>query len=115
MNSWAARGNTQGFLALLSRRRRRGQGKVLYLFVDRARWHRGPQVKQYLAAHREIYLEYLPPYQPGLNPQERVWRQLRYERTNNHWFADLDQAWRAIRETTRRWPTQEIRRLCNIS
>ena len=44
----APRGNTQGFLALLSRLRRRWRGKVLYLFVDRARRHRGPQVKQYL-------------------------------------------------------------------
>jgi hypothetical protein len=109
----APRGNTPGFLALLSRRRRRG--KVLYLFVDRARGHRGPQVKNYLAAHRQIHLEYLPPCQSGLNAQERIGRQLRYERTNNHWFADLDQAWRAIRETTRRWSTQKIPHLCNIS
>ena len=72
-------------------------------------------MKKYLAAHRQIQMEYLPPYQPGLNPQERIWRQLRYERTNNHWFKDLDQTWRAIRETTRRWSTKRIRRLCNIS
>lgn len=111
----APRGNTQGFLALLTHLRRRWQGKVLHLFVDRARWHRGPRVNKYLAAHRQIQMEYLPPYQPGLNPQERIWRQLRYERTNNHCFTDLDQTWRAIRETTRRWSTNKIRRLCNIS
>ena len=111
----APRGNTQGFLALLGCLRRRWPGKVLHLFVDRARWHRGPQVEKYLAAHRQIHLQYLPPYQPGLNPQERIWRRLRYERTNNHWFADLDQAWHAIRQTTRRWSTEKIRHLCNIS
>lgn len=111
----APRGNTQGFLALLDGLRRRWPGKVLHLFVDGARWHRGALVQKYLETHRQVHLEYLPPYQPGLNPQERLWRQLRYERTNNHWFADLDQAWQAIRETTRRWSTEKIRHLCNIS
>ena len=111
----APRGDTQGFLASLTRLRQRWQRKVLHLFVDRARWHRGPRVRKYLAAHPQIQMEYLPPYQPGLNPQERIWRQLRYERTNNHWFKDLDQTWRGIRQTTRRWSTERIRRLCNIS
>jgi hypothetical protein len=40
---------------------------------------------------------------------------LRYERTNNHWFTDLDHTWRAIRQTARRWSPERIRRLCNIS
>lgn len=62
----APRGNTQGFLILPARLRQRWRGKVLHVFVDRARWHRGPN---YLAAHRQIQMEYLPPYQPGLNPQ----------------------------------------------
>jgi len=111
----ALRGDTQGFLALLTRLRQRWRGKVVRLFADRARWHRGPRVQQYLAAHPQIQMAYLPPYQPGLNPQERIWRQRRYERTNIHWFIDLDATRHAIRETTRRWSKNRICRLCNIS
>jgi transposase len=67
-----------------------------------------------LATHPEIRLEYLPAYQPGLNPQERIWRRIRYERTNNHWFSDLEETSQAVSETTRRWSAEKIRRLCNI-
>ncbi len=72
-------------------------------------------VDQFLALHSDLHLDYLPSYQPGLNPQERIWRQVRYERTTNHWFAGLDQTWNAVRDTSRRWSPQKIKRLCNIS
>ena len=48
-------------------------------------------MRAFLAAHPDFHLDYLPPYHPGLNPQERIWRQIRYERTTNHWFHDLDE------------------------
>ncbi len=48
------------------------------------------------------------------SPQERIWRQIRYEWASNHWFPDLDQTWIAIRDTSRRWSLEKIRRLCNI-
>lgn len=107
----APRGDTQGFLVLLGRVRRRWRRVVLHSFMDRACWYRGRQIKQYVAPRRQIH----PGYRPGLNSQERTWRQLRYERTNNDWFAGLDQAWRGIRETPRRCSAEKIRHLCNIS
>ena len=110
----APKGNTPAFLGLLNRLRRSLRNKVIHLYVDRAPWHRGPRVKEYLAAHANLHLNYLPPYQPGLNPQERIWRQVRYERTTNRWFADLNDTWIAIRETSRRWSPQKIKRLCHI-
>jgi transposase len=108
------RGNTRAFLTLLRRLRHRLRGKRIHLYVDRAPWHRGLLVDAYLAAHPDLRLDYLPSYQPGLNPQERIWRQIRYERTSNRWFSDLDQTWIAIRDSSRRWSLQKIRRLCNI-
>lgn len=109
------KGNTQAFLVLLRRLRQSVRGKTIHLYADRAPWHRGPLVDQFLASHRDLYLDYLPSYQPGLNPQERIWRQIRYERTTNHWFADLDQTWNAVRDTSRRWSPQKIKRLCHIT
>ena len=111
------KGNTQAFLVLLRRLRQSLRGKTLHLYyyVDRAPWHRGPLVDQFLASQRDLHLNYLPSYQPGLNPQERIWRQVRYERTTNHWFADLDQTWNAVRDASRRWSPQKIKRLCHIT
>lgn len=108
------KGNTQAFLAVLRRLRHNLRGKVIHLYVDRAPWHKGLLVDRYVASHPDLHLDYLPSYQPGLNPQERIWRQIRYERTTNHWFADLDQTWRAIRDTSRRWSVQKIKCLCHI-
>jgi transposase len=108
------KGNTRAFLAVLRRLRQNLRGKAIHLYVDRAPWHKGPLVEQFLAVHPDLRLDYLPSYQPGLNPQERIWRQIRYERTTNHWFADLDQTWNAIRDTSRRWSLQKVKRLCHI-
>jgi transposase len=110
-----AQGNTAGFIELLRKLRPRWPGKIIHLWVDGAPWHKGPLLRDYLDAHREIRLQYLPPYQPRLNPQERIWKQIRYERTNNHWFSDLNGTWTAIRETSRRWSLAKIKRLCNIT
>ena len=84
----ADQGNTQGFLGLLRQLRRSWRDKIIHFWVDGAPWHKGPLVQKYLAEHRDVHLEYLPPYQPRLNPHERIWHQVRYERTNNRCFPD---------------------------
>ena len=48
---------------------RRHIGKPFILIWDRSRAHRSNLVKAYLAAHPEIYRQYLPPYAPELNPE----------------------------------------------
>ena len=60
-------------------------------------------------------LRYLPSYQPGLNPQERIWRQVRYEATTNRWFETLDFVWDTVQRTTRTWTPNKVRRLCQIT
>ena len=110
----AAQGNTQGFLQMLRNLRQRWRGKIIHLWVDGAPWHKGDLLQNYLATHPDLHLEYMPPYQPRLNPQERIWHQVRHERTNNHWFPSLDDTWKAVRETSRRWSVEKVKRLCNI-
>jgi len=95
--------------------RRTLRGYTVWVYVDRAGWHRGAKVNAFLAAHREIHLEYLPTYQPGLNAQERIWRQTRYDATTNQYFETLDDVWNAVRTSTRRWSPATVRRLCHIS
>jgi hypothetical protein len=47
-------------------------------------------VEGFLKTHARLRLDYMPRYQPGLNPQERIWRRVRHEATTNRWFEDLD-------------------------
>jgi transposase len=108
-------GNHEGFLATMRHLRRALRGYMIWLYVDRAVWHRGDEVRTFLASHRDVRLVYLPTYQPGLNAQERIWRQTRYDATTNQYFAKLDDIWDAVRTGTRRWSPSMVRRLCHIS
>lgn len=109
------RGDRQGFLNALKHLYKRLQGYRIWLYVDRARWHKGEPIERFLKKHQRLRLDYLPAYQPGLNMQERIWRQVRYEATTNRWFDDIDLIWVAVRKTARSWSHQKIRRLCNIT
>ena len=110
-----AHGGRQGFLQALRDLYRRLRGYTIWLYVDGACWHKGEPVEQFLRDHPRLHLEYLPPYQPGLNPQERVWREVRYEATTNRWFENLGEIRDTIGKTIRSWSRLKIRRLCNIS
>jgi len=107
-----ARGNTEGFLAVLEDICKQLVGYQIWLYVDRASWHKGDRVRLFLECHQSIHLEYLPPYQPALNPQERLWRQARYEVTRNVWFRELDTLYAEFYQTVTQWPQAKIKRLC---
>lgn len=109
------RGNRAGFLTTLRHLYRRLKGYTIWLYVDRASWHRGAEVEHFLETHPRLHLDYLPRYHPALNPQERIWRRVRYEATTNRWFETLDAIGVTIRKTTRSWSPQKIRRLCHIT
>jgi len=109
------RGNRAGFVMVLRQLYQRLRGYRIWLYVDGASWHKGQVVRDFLDRHRRLRLEYLPPYQPALNPQERVWRRLRYEATTNRWFEHLDDVWDTVQATTHSWSPHKIRRLCHIT
>jgi len=109
------KGNRESFLACLSQLYRQIQGYQIWLYVDVAKWYKGEEVWSFIKTHNRIYLEYLPPYQPGLNAQERVWRQVRYEATTNRWFESLDMIWKIVQDTTHSWTKVKLKHLCNIS
>lgn len=109
-----ARGDRAGFLQTLRHLYRRLRGYKIWCYVDGARWHRGVAVEQFLRTHRRLRLDYLPKYQPALNPQERIWRRIRYEATTNRWFPDLEAIWETVQRTRQSWSPEKIRRLCHI-
>ena len=108
------RGNRTGFLMGLRHLYRRLRGYTIWLYVDRAVWHRGKEVEAFVNTHARLHLAYLPRYQAGLNLQERIWRRVRYEATTNRWFENLNAIWKTIGNTTHSWSPQKVRRLCHL-
>ena len=108
------KGNREGFLAFLKYLCSRIKGWKVYLYVDGASWHKGAEVREFLSQHAEIEMEYLPPYHPELNVQERVWRHIRYTVTTNRYHPTVDLIEQAIRRAQRRWKPDKIRNLCKV-
>jgi hypothetical protein len=64
--------------------------------------------------HPEIQMEYLPPYHPELNPQERVSHLVPYEVTTNRYHPTAHLIERAIRNSQGRWEPNKIRSLRQV-
>ena len=109
-----AKGDRYGFVDVLKHIRHQLKGFKIWVYVDRAPWHKGEDIREYVRSHRELRLRYLPPYQPALNMQERVWRQMRFEATTNCWFEDLEIIWEVVQLSFRRWSPEKTKRLCNL-
>lgn len=56
----------------------------IVLWWDRAPWHRGPAIRQVLAANPRLEIIYFPVGSPELNPQEHVWKATRGAVSHNH-------------------------------
>jgi transposase len=56
----------------------------ILLLWDRAPWHHGPAIRDFLAAHPNLEIFYFPPGSPDLNPQEHVWKEAREHVSHNH-------------------------------
>lgn len=63
----------------------------ILLLWDRAPWHRGPAVREFLAANHRFEVLWFPPGAPDLNPQEQVWKRTREHISHNHIQTRLNQ------------------------
>jgi transposase len=59
------------------------------LYLDNARYYSKPVVKEWLAAHRQFHLMFLPAYSPNLNLIERLWKFLR-KKALNRWHETFE-------------------------
>lgn len=109
-----AQGNREGFLLCLRHLYLKLRGYKIWLYADKARWHQGKEVTLFLQTHKRLHLEYLPCYQPGLNLQERIWRQIRYEATTNRWFASLEEISATVQKTANAWTPVKTKHLCKV-
>jgi len=109
------KGNREGFLHCLKDLYFKLRGYTIWLYVDQAKWHMGKEIEDFIKTHIRLHLQYLPPYQPALNVQERIWRQIRYEVTTNFWFDNLDTIWHTAQDTVYAWAPNKIKRLCKLT
>ena len=58
--------------------------KPVLLLWDRAPWHGGDAIRDFLKQHPRIEVMRLPPGSPDLNPQEQVWKLTREHISHNH-------------------------------
>jgi len=103
------------FLRLLLRHQRRK--RLIVAIVDNARWHHAQALRPWLWERRHLLrLDFLPPYSPELNHQERVWKFTRRLVTHNRYFPLLDTLVQAVLDQLALWakPNNSLRRLCAI-
>jgi transposase len=65
------------------------------LYLDNARYYSKPCVKEWLAAHPQFHLVFLPAYSPNLNLIERLWKFLRKEALNR-WHKTFEAMQEAV-------------------
>ena len=61
----------------------------ILIIWDRAKWHGGSAVKEFLEANPRFEILKFPPGSPDLNPQEHVWKLTREKVSHNHNMAKL--------------------------
>lgn len=63
--------------------------RPLLILWDRAKWHQGQGMRDYLIQRPHIQTLHFPPVCPQLNPQEHVWKFTRDAVSHNHTRTDF--------------------------
>jgi transposase len=108
------KGNTDGFLSMLKTILRRYRRNLIDLWVDQARWHKGSKVDRFLFKNIRLMIHYIPKYHPQLNPQEILWRTMRYEETTNTYYESFEELTSAIFIRSQSWKPKKVLSLCHL-
>jgi transposase len=108
------KGNTDGFLSMLKTILRRYRRNLIDLWVDQARWHKGSKVDRFLFKNIRLMIHYIPKYHPQLNPQEILWRTMRYEETTNTYYESFEELRAAIFTRSQSWKPKKVLSLCHL-
>jgi transposase len=86
--------------------------------VDNAKYHHAKLHKEWREQHADRFaLDFLPPYSPELNPNERVWKLTRRSCLHNRYFPLLEDVIDAVETQFTAWTSgnETLRRLCAIT
>ena len=87
---------TADFLESLYRLKERDKSKYIIVVLDNASIHKSKKTKDYCSKNN-IYLVYLPPYSPDLNPIEQFWKKVKRKFTLIQW-----EIWKTIEQKIRK-------------
>ena len=82
--------NAQSTIALWEKILAANQGKRIIHICDNAKYYHSTLVKEWLKAHEQVKIMYLPSYSPNLNPIERIWKLLKKEKINSFWYENFE-------------------------
>ncbi len=102
------------FLTVLMKR---GKRKKMQIILDNARYHHAKLLMPWLEDHKDhLFLDFLPPYSPKLNPIERVWKLLKKLRLHNQYFPDLKEVIRVVAKQFLLWTEENgsLKTLCHM-
>jgi hypothetical protein len=81
---------SEDFVHCLRQILRHHRGHVIVVW-DNLGAHRSRAVREFVARHPRLSLEYLPPYAPELNPVDHLWGHMKRGEVVNHSAEDLDE------------------------
>jgi transposase len=70
--------------------------QVIILIVDNYSSHTAHEVREWLAAHPQLHLHFLPKYCSHLNPVESIWRQLKGQIAPNRLYGSIKLVLQAV-------------------
>lgn len=88
-------------LAFIKHLSRHLRGPMMILW-DNINTHRGGRVRDYIARHRRIHAEHLPPYAPDLNPAEWLFEDGKCHELANHGLDDVKELHRKVHKHARK-------------
>lgn len=85
-------------LQFLQQLRRHIRGPMIVL-LDNLQAHRSKLVQRWAARRGDVFLEYLPPYSPDLNPIELLWCHAKCHRLANYCPNDVSELYQYAQRT----------------
>jgi transposase len=82
--------NAETTVLFLQQVSQRYPDQPILLLWDRATWHGGQAVENFLAANPRIQVMKFPAGSPELNPQEHIWKLTREKVSHNHLIPKLN-------------------------
>jgi len=65
--------------------------KKYVLILDNVGYHKTQCIRTLIQEYKNIFVEYLPPYSPELNPIETCWKVTKNQVTKSQYFTSIDE------------------------
>jgi transposase len=89
--------NQTNFTGFLQKLWNKYAPKKLFIICDNATYHGGQKVRYFLNHYIGVELVKQPKRSPHLNPIEKLWKEIKQNRTHNRYFQDVEELRKAVK------------------